>query len=483
MLAIPFGNFSQTQAQALPYDGIKATVLTFTGPQIAEPLQRRAPEFKKLTGADITIATVPNADLYNTILKDQSTGTNAYQGFVLYPQWLGDFASAGYMQPLDDYIKADKDIQWDDVEPFQRNVSTAYGGKTYVVPLDGDCLMVYYRTDVLEKNKLQPPKTWDDYLAVAKAVNGQDMAGDGKPSYGSCISKARNQQSYWWLWSIAAPYLQTQGTSQGAFFDPATMQPLVKNDGFIKALDIMKETGKYGPPDESTQNVGDSRALFTSGHCALSLDWGDIGTLAIAKDSKVVDKTGAVINPGTKEVVDFKTGKLVACDKTTCPNAVDGINYAPYAAAGGWSGGVSAAADDKVKQAVYAFYSYLSAPAQSGVDVTLGKTGFNPYRKSHFTNLKPWLDAGMSEAAAKNYLGAIQASLDNPNFVLDIGIPHNNEYQQVQLDTIQSQFLAGQLTDQQAASAIFDAWESLTNKYGRDKQKAAYVAALGIKTK
>ncbi len=309
------------------------------------------------------------------------------------------------------------------------------------------------------------------------------MAGDGKPSYGSCISKARNQQSYWWLWSIAAPYLQTQGTSQGAFFDPATMQPLVKNDGFIKALDIMKETGKYGPPDESTQNVGDSRALFTSGHCALSLDWGDIGTLAIAKDSKVVDKTGAVINPGTKEVVDFKTGKLVACDKTTCPNAVDGINYAPYAAAGGWSGGVSAAADDKVKQAVYAFYSYLSAPAQSGVDVTLGKTGFNPYRKSHFTNLKPWLDAGMSEAAAKNYLGAIQASLDNPNFVLDIGIPHNNEYQQVQLDTIQSQFLAGQLTDQQAASAIFDAWESLTNKYGRDKQKAAYVAALGIKTK
>ncbi len=125
MLAIPFGNFSQTQAQALPYDGIKATVLTFTGPQIAEPLQRRAPEFKKLTGADITIATVPNADLYNTILKDQSTGTNAYQGFVLYPQWLGDFASAGYMQPLDDYIKADKDIQWDDEPTCWKRISSS----------------------------------------------------------------------------------------------------------------------------------------------------------------------------------------------------------------------------------------------------------------------------------------------------------------------------------------------------------------------
>src|SRR5689334_9727244 len=102
MLAVPFGNFSKTQAQALPFDGVTATVLTFTGPQIAEPLQRRAPEFKKLTGADITIATVPNADLYNTILKDQSTGTNSYQGFVLYPQWTADFVN--YLEPLDDYI-------------------------------------------------------------------------------------------------------------------------------------------------------------------------------------------------------------------------------------------------------------------------------------------------------------------------------------------------------------------------------------------
>jgi multiple sugar transport system substrate-binding protein len=156
------------------------------------------------------------------------------------------------------------------------------------------------------------------------------------------------------------------------------------------------------------------------------------------------------------------------------------VNYAPYAAAGGWSGAVSAAADPKVKQAVYAFFSYISSPPESSVDVTLGKTGFNPYRKSHFTDLKPWTDSGMSEAAAKNYLGAIQASLNNPNFVLDITIPHNQEYQQVQLDTIQSQFLAGQIDAKTAAKNIYDAWENLTNKYGRDAQLKAYQAALGI---
>ena len=38
--------------------------MTFTGPQIAEPLQRRAPEFEKLTGAKINVITVPFSDLY-----------------------------------------------------------------------------------------------------------------------------------------------------------------------------------------------------------------------------------------------------------------------------------------------------------------------------------------------------------------------------------------------------------------------------------
>ena len=79
------------------------------------------------------------------------------------------------------------------------------------------------------------------------------------------------------------------------------------------------------------------------------------------------------------------------CDATTCPNAVDGVNYAPFASFGGWSGAVNAAAPKPQQDAAYAFLSYMSAPAQSSVDVTLGKTGFNPYRTSHFSNQAPWI--------------------------------------------------------------------------------------------
>src|ERR1700712_2065945 len=174
---------------------------------------------------------------------------------------------------------------------------------------------------------------------------------------------------------------QAKGTSQGTFFDTKDMKPLIDNAAFRKALEFLKESSKYGPPDELNMDVSDTRPLFTSGKCALNLDWGDVGVLAIdPKSSKVIDKTGASIMPGSKEVLNWDSGKLEACTAANCPNAIDGVNHAPYAAFGGWSGGVNSKADAKVKDAAYAFFSYLSQPAQSGKDVTIGATGFNPYR-------------------------------------------------------------------------------------------------------
>ncbi|MBI2123521.1 MAG: extracellular solute-binding protein, partial [Armatimonadetes bacterium] len=242
------------------------------------------------------------------------------------------------------------------------------------------------------------------------------------------------------------------------------------------------ETGKYSAPDELNWDVGDSRSAFVTGRCALSIDWGDIGPLAIdPKTSKVKDKVGAVILPGTRRVLDRRTGKLVACNSTTCPHAINGVNHAPFAAFGGWSGAINKAVPAPVKNAAYAFLSYMSQPAQANVDVTIGQTGFNPYRRSQFQNTSLWVKAGMSAAAARNYLGAIEASLRSPNMVLDLRIPQNQRYQQVVLDTAIAKLLAKQITIQQAMKEITDGWEAITNELGRDAQLQAYRASLGVK--
>src|SRR6267378_1712825 len=383
-------NSSNTSSNS-QFSGVTVRVVTFTGPQIAEPLQRRAPDFEKATGAKVQIITVPFSDLYQKVLTDFATKTNSYDATVFDPQWMGDYVPPGYLEDLTDRVKNDSALQWNDIAPFFRDFSATFKGKVYTIPLDGDFQMVYYRKDLLQKDGLQPPATWDDYISIAQHFQGKDLNGDGKPDYGSCLAMKRSAQSYWAWISIAAAYLQSQGTKQGAFFNTDNMQPLMNNPGAAAALDVYKQLSKIGPPDQ-----------------------------------------------------------------------------------------LNKAAPAKVKDAAFAFLSYMSQPAQSSIDVTIGKTGFNPYRTTHFTNMGPWTASGMSDQAAKDYLGAIQASLQSPNMVLDLRIPQTAFYQQTALDTALAQFLAGEISLTQCMTQITSQWNSKTDEIGRQSQLDAYKASLSI---
>lgn len=467
-------------AKAGEFDGVTVNVLTFTGPQIAEPLQRRAPDFEKLTGAHVNVVTVPFSELYQKILTDWTAGTNSIDAAVYPSSWLIDFAGGGLLEDIGPRMEKDKALQADDIVPFFDASNQMWAGKHVALNLDGDFHMMYYRTDIAKELGLSAPKTWDDYLAFAKAAHGKDLNGDGKPDYGSCISKKRGAQSYWFIYDVAASFIQSKGTTQGIFFDTNDFKPLVNNEGFAEALRIFSETTKFGPPDELNMDVGDTRNLFVSGQCALSLDWGDIGALAIDKEkSKVIDKVGAAILPGTAKVLDRDTGKLVACDANTCPYATDGVNHTPFAAYGGHSASVNVNAADKVKDAAYAFFSYMSQPAQSNVDVTIGKSGFNPYRNSQFASTDLWVKAGMSEDAAKNYLGAIQDSLNSPNMGVDMRIPSNQKYMQVVLDTAIARLLAGEIDIPTTMKTVEDGWNEITEETGSDPQLDAYKVSIG----
>lgn len=467
-------------ASAGQFDGVTVNVMTQTG-AIQEPLQRHAPEFEKLTGAKINVIAVPFSDLYQKVLTDWASGTNSVDAAVFAPQWMVDYVAGGYLEELGPRIAKDPALKWDEVAPFFKDFSATYNGKVYLVPMDGDFHMLYYRTDVFEKNHLKPPTTWDEYLAAAKQLNGQDFNGDGSKGYGSCIAKKRNAQSYWFVFDIVGSMTQAKGTNQGAFFDTKDLKPLVDNEAFRKALDFLKESTKYGPPDELNLDVSDTRPLFVSGKCALNLDWGDVGVLAIdPKASKVIDKTGSVITPGSKDVLNWSTGKLEACTAQNCPYALNGVNHAPYAAFGGWSGGINAKAKDRVKDAAYAFFSYVSQPAQSNVDVTIGKTGFNPYRTTHMTYNDTWAKAGMSKVAGDSYLGAIHDSLNSPNMILDLRIPQNQKYQQVVLDEAIARFLAGEIDKEATIKQIVDGWNDLNEQNGTDNQLKFYKGTLGV---
>ncbi|MHC5598304.1 MAG: ABC transporter substrate-binding protein [Nostoc sp.] len=468
---------TQIKPTAQRFDGMTINVITHDGAQKVATLRHIA-GFEALTGAKVNLTTVPFKDLYDTLQNNWSGKNSKYDMAIVLPQWLIDFINAGNLADLSDRTKSDTALQWEDIAPLFRDFSTNYKGRTYAIPLDGDFHVIYYRTDLLKEAGLTPPGTWDEYLAIAKNFHGKDLNGDGTPDYGSCIEKLPKEFSASILGSFVTPFLQSQGTAQGIFFDPETMKPLVNNPGFAKALEIYKKTMYYGVPDDQNLSQSKARELFLGGRCAMTLDWGDVGTLAIdPTKSKVINKVGAFITPGTTQVVDQKTGKLVACDKFTCPYAIDGVNHAPYAAYGGWVGVV--AAKTRVKDAAYSFLSYMAQSAQSNIDVTLGETGFNPYRVSQFEKVDPWIKAGMSPETANSYLGAIGVSLNSSNMVLDLKIPRNQEYIQA-LDAIRADFLVNKITKEQAMQQIEQRWEQITNKVGRESQRTAYRASLGL---
>jgi multiple sugar transport system substrate-binding protein len=257
------------------------------------------------------------------------------------------------------------------------------------------------------------------------------------------------------------------------------MKPLVNNAGWKKAFELYKETSKYGPPEELNMDIGDTRALFKSGRCGLLIEWGDPGPLQLEDDAKGIKNKLYATNVGSKEVLDRKTGKLVPVSKESAPNAIDGINYAPFSAFGGWGGAVNAKSDPKVKQAAYDFLSFMSQKEQSNVDVTMGWTGFNPYRLSQLKSTDLWVKSGMDEGLAKNYMGAINDALNNPNMSSDLKIPGAQQYTGVVLDTELARYMAGEITVDEALKNIEAGWEKITKDFGRDEQIKQMALAVG----
>ena len=480
MAGVAFCGLAASASAEMMYDGVTINILTRPGPVIAGRLAERGKEFEAATGAKIVVTEVPFAEIFPKLQADWTTGTNSIDVGVFAAGWGVELAGAGLLEDMDPYVAKDTKIDMADIAPYFREFGQKIGGKTMLLMVDGDFQMVYYRKDVLEANGQQPPKTWDDYLAVAAAIHGKDMNGDGEADYGSCIFKKRNAQSYFAIQTVAAAYVQTQGTAQGFHFDGATMKPVINNDAWKKAFEIYKETGKYGPAEELNMDIGNTRGLFKAGRCGLLIEWGDPGPMSIEKDATAIkDKLYAISALGSKEVLDRATGKLVPVTKESAPYAIDGINYAPFAAFGGWAGAINAKIDPKKKQAAYDFLSYMNQAAQSNVDVTIGWTGYNAYRLSQLSSTDLWVKAGFSKEAAENYLGAVNGALANPNMASDFKIPGAQTYSSVVLDTELARYLAGEITVDEALKNIEEGWEQITEDFGRDAQIKAQGLALG----
>ena len=458
--------------------GVNLVVATQVGPQIASPMQNFWQEWGAKTGGTVEVQEFPFGDLFEKIRTGYLSGASPFDIIVYASDWAGDIMGPGYVLEVPQAVQ--DQIGYAYLIPTYRDRILQWGGKVYAMPYDGDAHNVYYRRDLLTNADLNaefsaaygydmpvPIQTWDQYVDIAEFFNGKEV--DGQTIYGAGTAFKRKAQSYWTFLGLAAPYSKVPG-DPAYFFDADTMEPLINNPGFVEALNVYIALSKAGPPDVINWDVGDIRGNFPAGNLALGIDWGDVGPLAADPNSSVVTgKWGSMVHPGVDRYWDTKQGAWV-----------DKYNQAPYHAFGGWVSSVSATTARP--ECAFDFAAFMGNQNMSQFLVTYPGGGVNPHFFSDLNNLDPWLELGMTEGEANEYLATIRDTINHPNAVIDLRITGAAEYFDA-LDTQLSRAVAGEVDAQTALDEVAVQWNAITDRLGRDQQLAQYRAMLGLAAK
>lgn len=454
------------------YKGKTLTIVTQTGPYIASALVQAGKSWKKKTCGDIKVVEYPWSELYPKIVTTLTSGSSNMDMFTFAPAWAPDFMPFLNEMPAE-HRKGDV---WNDVAEIYREQLMVWNGKVLSQTMDGDTHTYSYRIDLFEDPKhqkafkakygykLMVPDTWKKYLDIAEYFNN-DVPGIA----GTTEAFRRGGQSFWFFFSHAAAYAHHPDMPGSMFFDPDTMDAQINNPGWVRALEEYIRASKLAPAGALNYASGDARTAFTAGKAPQAFGWADDAILGASGEESVIPngKVGSGPLPGSDEIWNYKTKKW---DKFKKPVQTS------FMAFGGWQIAVPQAG--KQKQMAWEFSKHLSSPEVSQLAAITAGTGVNPYRISHTTNMKSWRKI-FTEREAKEYLDSQKAALESPNVALDMRLNGYFSYTEV-LEIELSRALNGEVSAKEALDRVAKEWNKLTDQFGRDAQKAAYRASMGL---
>ncbi len=171
--------------------------------------------FTAHSGIKVTIATATLTD-FETKLTAAASAHRLPDIVIDDAAQLGNFESQGIVLPVDKAGFADADLT-----DLAWKSATDLHGQAYAVPFSAQANVLLVRKDWLDRLGLQPPRTWDELAAVAKAFTTRDPDGDGRAdTYGLAVpgSTARGYASWFWssfLYQAGGDFVKS--TSDGTY--------------------------------------------------------------------------------------------------------------------------------------------------------------------------------------------------------------------------------------------------------------------------
>ncbi len=414
-------------------------------------------------GITVEQVTAPFENVYDVLKTEFVAQTGAFDVVTFYPSYIGDFASNGYLLPLDEFMAREPAAVWDPMmddvlAPF-RELYNKFSGQTYALTVDGDVLVLQYRKDLFEnadeqaafKAKygydLRPPETWQEWLDVGAFFTrkaGETLAGEvlAEDFYGSSEFGKRGFSVHWFL---------NRAASAGVIYFDEDMNPGINTPEAVAALQNMIDSLKNAPPDVLNSGYDELRDIFIQGRAAMVVQWTDVPKKAAdPNQSKIVGKVGVGRIPGTP------VGDTVVHRSMMPVGRV-----------------VAISADSDVPEAAYCVIKHV-AYNRSLEDVSTSLTGLDPYRLSHLNNPSAFAPL-MGEENAVAYLEGLKVALADG--FPEIFIPGSAQYTDA-LDLEVNRALAGEISAEQALNNAAARWNEITDTLGRDSQIAVWRQAL-----
>jgi len=159
-----------------------AKITVWTGFESAQELgwlKDQAAAFKKKTGHDVDVVSVPFGTIHDKFVQGAPKGQAADLLVTQPHDRLGTFAAAGVLEPMDKYITARTDLGKVALQAM------TYRGKLFGLPMTAESVALIYNKDLVK----QAPKSWDEFIKTAQANTG-----DGK--FGFLANLAEAYQNY-----------------------------------------------------------------------------------------------------------------------------------------------------------------------------------------------------------------------------------------------------------------------------------------------
>lgn len=125
---------------------------------------------------DVQIEPIAYDQIRDKLVASFQASEPTYDIAIIDNPWVGDFARAGFLKPLDDLVNATEGYDYEDFSAPLRSIGEV-DGKIYGVPFYNYGLGLIYRTDLFTEAGLSEPASLDDLAAAAKKLNSGSRSG------------------------------------------------------------------------------------------------------------------------------------------------------------------------------------------------------------------------------------------------------------------------------------------------------------------